>query len=275
VAELDEDAEFFDAVGIRRPRTGPAGVTRGGGVGGAGMSPPTISPVPQPSVNKAPVGRPAEPPVREAVPGAPLPIIPRPTVTPRIGVAGPAPGPTVMPQAPGTGLVVNPTTPGQSDPGRAPTTAPRPNLPPPATTALPAPAPSPAPVAVAQPQPAAQPAPAAAPAQPAPAAPQTAEVAPAITPPQVQFSKMPSRLELEGVQPGTVPMTPYGPITIGADGKQEIQFTPEGKVAWATEVNRMQKDYGPTPVGGDPNAPKPRVTPGKQFYNPFTDTWGS
>jgi hypothetical protein len=86
---------------------------------------------------------------------------------------------------------------------------------------------------------------------------------------------MPSRFELETVQPGTAVDTPYGQIVAGADGRQEIQFTPEGKQLWAQEISRMRRDYGASPVGGDANAPKPKMTPGKSFFNPFLGRWGS
>lgn len=205
-AQLDDS--FINSMGLQRPRTGPAGVTRAGGVGGAGLTTPATPTVNPPGVAQSPVGRPPSP-----TPGAPAVPTPAPA-TP--GLAAPTPAPTAP----------------------EPATAPTPS------------------------------APAAPPAQP------TDFMGRVFQQARMAFNKMPSRGELVGIDPSVAIDTPYGQMVTNPDtGQRELVFTPEGKVLWGQETQRLIQAYGPTPVAGLVGAPQPPVEPGRLAYNPFGVGW--
>lgn len=94
---------FINKMGLQRPRTGQPGVTRAGGVGGAGLAPATPAVVNPPGVPSAPVGRPPAPapgptPGAPAIP-SPAPAAPAPAAAP----ASPAAGPATPAAVPGVG----------------------------------------------------------------------------------------------------------------------------------------------------------------------------
>ena len=87
--------------------------------------------------------------------------------------------------------------------------------------------------------------------------------------PTLQLGRIPSRSEMMDMPPGAKIMTPYGEM--GQDGT--VTATPESQQAYQQAVVKKQKDFGPHPFAGDPNAPQPPARLGKPAFNPFSGTW--
>lgn len=109
------DDSFINSMGLVRPRTGQAGVTRAGGVGSAGLSPAPAPQVQAPGLLGAPNGRPPEPKPAPA-PGAPA-SPGQPAAQPTTVTSGPVPGASTVPQpAPEPGVPAQvPGAPQQTD----------------------------------------------------------------------------------------------------------------------------------------------------------------
>jgi hypothetical protein len=70
------------------------------------------------------------------------------------------------------------------------------------------------------------------------------------------------------------PPAPDAPELVDpATGQLRQVSTPEDRVEFGRQLAARQAKYGPTPFGGDPNAPKPIIRLGKPAYNPFTGTF--
>jgi hypothetical protein len=161
-------------------------------------------------------------------------VSPAPASAP-IGRPSNPPTPPPMGGAPGAALPVNGSTPRPSMPSSAPT--PRPQAPP--NSGIQAP-------------------PVAAPAgQPMGAS------------PVIQMERIPSAAERATIPPGVQVQTPYGMM----DSDGNITPSPEGAVKYQEAVVARQRQFGPHPFAGDPNAPKPPIALGKRSFNPFTGSW--
>lgn len=85
---------------------------------------------------------------------------------------------------------------------------------------------------------------------------------------------MPSRFELEQMDPNAVVDTPYGQmVTNPESGRRELVFSPEGKQAYAAEQQRIRSKFGPNPFRNLPGAPQMEVEPGKPAFDPFSGRW--
>ena len=98
----------------------------------------------------------------------------------------------------------------------------------------------------------------------------TPEPAPAPVP--RVFKGMPSAFEMKSLQPGEQGMTPWGPATLGEDGKPRIQFTPEGEMAYRKAVVAERKKVR-LPRGFEALAESLPVTPGQPNFDPFSGKW--
>lgn len=229
------EPDLLDMAGVVRPRTGPAGVSRAGGVQGVAPDAGVVRPPAQPAPAFGFAGRP------EGAPqGGPLTL---PTAPPGGTQTGQAP---TMPQQARPEQQVPPGQQQTPTPGAIQISIPQGGV----DSGIKTPG-GPAPVA-------------------GPGA-----GSDAMTPAAVQFPGIPRRRDVAGLPPGTQAMTPYGPVVTGPDGEASVQLTPEGKILWAQEKEGLRSRFGMYPLAGDPNAPQPDLTPGRLFYNPFTGEYGS
>lgn len=250
--EFDADQSFLDRMGLVKPRNGQAGVTRVGGVGGTGALPPQ-QPRVQPVTTGLPGGRPAGPgPLGGPTGGfikpggaTPAPVGGRPEAPPTGGFTPPS---DVRPSVPPGGVFTPP-----SDVR---------TVPPPAQGVQP-----PAGGQVSPSQPGAQAAPAAAPQQ-------IDSQGRAFTAPRVAVPRQPSRGELAQYDPNTVIDTPYGQLVTNPEtGQRELNFTPQGKIAYAKETQRLRSRLGPNPARGMRGAPEMEIEPGKPVFDAFNGRW--
>lgn len=87
---------------------------------------------------------------------------------------------------------------------------------------------------------------------------------------------MPSRLELEQMDPNAIVDSPYGQLVTNPEtGKRELQFTPEGKQRYGAEVQRLRSKLGPNPFRNIPGAPEMEIEPGKPVFDAFSGRWVS
>lgn len=77
----------------------------------------------------------------------------------------------------------------------------------------------------------------------------------------------------EPPEPASPVPNPMGQPVQTPEGTSMV-LSPEGKGAYAGERLRIDELFGPHPFLNDPHAPKPQLTPGKPFFNPFFG-WGS
>lgn len=229
--------DLFDMSGVIRPRTGPAGVTRGGGVQGIAPDAGMLRPPTGPATNTGFPGRPPAPPAPAS------PFRPPSQGAPRGPMGGESPGVPVQTPAPAPqppGVVINiPTGPMGGGTGQ-----------------------DQGPVAggggvAKQPQ------------QPA-----TPGTAPQGTPNRMMMNRMPRLRDMQNLLPGTQVETPYGPVVAKPDGSYSVQLTPEGKVLYGQEQAAMKSRFGAHPFAADPGAPQPNLIPGQKFFNPFTGRYG-
>jgi hypothetical protein len=81
--------------------------------------------------------------------------------------------------------------------------------------------------------------------------------------------------EADAVPVGSVVDTPMGqfskdPVT----GEGKVKLNPAGQEAYRRRFVKSMESFGAFPLSDDSGAPRPTLTPGKKFYNPFTNTWG-
>jgi len=64
-----------------------------------------------------------------------------------------------------------------------------------------------------------------------------------------------------------------GEVSTDLEGQVSMRLNDLGKREWVRKREKMVADFGDFPGKDDPNAPQPKIEPGKPSFNPFTGEW--
>lgn len=86
--------------------------------------------------------------------------------------------------------------------------------------------------------------------------------------PQAQQAQPSPITVLPGVEKSTL-----GEVSTDLDGQVSMRLNDLGKREWVRKREKLLADFGDFPGKDDPNAPQPKIEPGKPALNPFTGVW--